>query len=113
MENRVKKNLPIDLAKWREIVNDWELSGESQKIYCERTGISLNTFVYARNKLRQKPKLKTTFTPLVIKNHEETTITSQLSIILENHRGYKLHFPVSLSAEQIAKLLKLSGWYDA
>lgn len=111
MEHLTKKNSSIDLTKWREIVNDWEQSGESQKIYCGRIGVSLNTFVYARNKLLQKPKTKTTFAPLVIKNNEEANIASQ--IVLENNRGYKLHFPVSLSAEQIAKLFKLSGWYDA
>lgn len=113
MENRIKKNLSIDLAQWREIINDWEQSGESQKVYCERAGVSLNTFIYARNKLRKKSHTKTAFAPLVIRNTEETYSVSQSSIILENNRGHKLHFQISLPIEQLIKLLKLSGWHDA
>lgn len=71
MQNQSAKNAPLDMNKWREIVEAWNKSGENQKTYCERLGISLNTFSYVRSKLLQQNKSHTQFIPLTIKNNEE------------------------------------------
>jgi hypothetical protein len=113
METQFAKNTPLDMNKWGEIIANWSKSGESQKAYCERLGINLNTFTYVRSKLQKKEKPSIQFAPVIIKNNEECSSSNQPSIILENNKGYKLHFPVSLSLEQLAKLFKLSGWCDA
>ena len=106
------KNLPLDMNKWREIIKEWNKSGENQKTYCQRLGLNLNTFIYARSKLREpKQSKKPQFVSLTVKNDEEKLSAS--SIILENPRGYKLYLSASLSLDQLMKVFKLSGWNHA
>lgn len=113
MQNLSAKNIPLDMNKWREIIEEWSKSDENQKTYCDRLGLSLNTFIYARSKLLQKDKPKAQFIPLTIKNNSEGKISSSFFIVLENPHGYKLHIPAALSLEQLTTLFKLSGWHDA
>jgi hypothetical protein len=113
MKNHSTKNTPLDMNKWREIIETWSKSHENQKAYCARLGLSLNTFGYARSKLLQQNKQKTQFLPLVVKSNCEDKTSPSSVVVLENLSGYKLHLPVSLSLEQLTKLFKLSGWCDA
>jgi hypothetical protein len=113
MQNRSTKTATLDMDKWHEIIESWDKSGETQKDYCQRLGVSLNTFSYARSKLLQQIKPKTQFIPVTVKNHSEEKNAPSSIIVLENRRGYKLHFSVALSLEQIVKIFKLSGWNDA
>lgn len=113
MQNQPAKNTPLDMDKWREIVEAWDTSGENQKDYCQRLGVSVNTFSYVRSKLMQKDKRNAQFIPLTINNSSAERTTAQSAIVLENPYGYKLHLSASLSLEQLAKLFKLSGWYNA
>ena len=106
------KNAPLDMAKWREIIEAWNKSGESQKKYCERLEVSFNTFTYARTKLLQQDKPKSQFIPLTVKSSSEEKLPPPSVIILENPYGYKLHLSASLSLEQLTKLFELSGWND-
>ena len=66
MQTQSIKNAPLDMDKWRDIINDWKQSGENQKSYCDRLEISLNAFSYARAKLLQKEKSKTHFVPATV-----------------------------------------------
>ena len=50
MQNYPAKNAPLDMDKWREIIGGWNKSEENQKAYCQRLGVNLNTFSYARSK---------------------------------------------------------------
>lgn len=114
MQTQSAKNTPLDMNKWRKIIDEWTISGENQKAYCERLGVNLNTFVYARGKLQQKNnKLKNPFIPLTIKSSDAENILAPSIIVLENSQGYKLHFSATLSLEQLTKIFKLAGWYHA
>jgi len=113
MQNLSAKNTPLDMGKWREIIEAWNQSGESQKNYCQRLGLSFNSFTYARSKLLQQDKPETQFIPLSVRSNSEEKTLSPSAIVLENPQGYKLHLSASLSLEQLAKLFKLSGWNDA
>ncbi|MEO9205766.1 MAG: hypothetical protein ABI296_08670 [Gammaproteobacteria bacterium] len=113
MKNFSAKSTPLDMDKWREIIEAWNKSGESQKAYCDRLEISFNTFTYARTKFLQQDNPKTQFIPLTVKSNSEEKLLPLSSITLENPYGYKLHLPASLSLEQLTKLFKLSGWNDA
>lgn len=105
-------NVALDMDKWREIVEAWNKSNETQKAYCQRLGVSLNTFIYARSKLIRQDKPKAQFIPLTINSSGEKNLSSSL-IVLEKPNGYTLHFSASLSLEQLTNLFKLSGWNDA
>lgn len=113
MQKHSAKNTPLDMEKWREIVEAWNKSGENQKAYCQRLGVSLNTFSYIRGKLMRQDKPKNQFLPLTIKNCSEEMAPSSSVIVLENRQGFKLHIPASLSLDQLAKIFKLSGWNNA
>lgn len=114
MQNHSTKNTSLDMDKWRKIIEAWNKSGESQKTYCLRLGLSFNTFTYARSKLLQQDNPETQFVPLTVKcSSEEEKTLLQSAIVLENPHGYKLHFSASLSLEQFAELFKLSGWNNA
>src|SRR5579862_8073730 len=108
MKNNSATNAPLDMNKWREIIEAWNESNENQKDYCQRLGVNLNTFTYVRSKLLQQEKSKSHFIPLTIKSNKEETVFSSSMITLENPHGYKLHLSASLSSEQLAKLFKLS-----
>jgi hypothetical protein len=113
MQNHSAKNTPLDIDKWREIIEAWNKSGDTQKAYCQRLGVNLNTFSYLRSKLLQKNNPKTQFIPLTVKSNNAEKIIPSSIITLENARGYKLQFSASLSLEQLTKLFQLSGWNDA
>lgn len=95
MQKHSAKNTPIDMEKWRGIVEAWNKSDENQKAYCQRLGVSLNTFSYVRSKLARQDKPKNQFIPLTIKNSNEERALSPSVIVLENRQGYKLHIPAS------------------
>ena len=47
-QNRQKK-----AREWSDIFSDWQKSGESQRGYCRRKGISLSAFGYWHRKLER------------------------------------------------------------
>lgn len=104
------KNPPLDMEKWRSIIDGWNSSQENQKDYCHRLGISFNTFSYAKGRLHPKNKIKSKFIPVTLGNLESSRSHTPNLLILENPRGFKLHISSSLSSEQLSNILKLSGW---
>jgi hypothetical protein len=44
MEKQSSKGTPIDMNKWRKIIDEWSRSGENQKAFCDRLGVSLLHF---------------------------------------------------------------------
>jgi|APSaa5957512622_1039677.scaffolds.fasta_scaffold49141_3 hypothetical protein len=48
MERTPKRNT----QEWREIFSDWRRSGESQRAFCRREGISISSFGYWYGKLK-------------------------------------------------------------
>lgn len=51
------------LAYWREHCHGWEMSGLSQRAYCEREGLSYSSFGYWRQQTRQAAGLVALPTP--------------------------------------------------
>jgi predicted enzyme involved in methoxymalonyl-ACP biosynthesis len=84
MQNHPVKNSPLDKEKWREIIEAWNKSGENQKAYCQRLGISINTFTYARGKMMLHDKPKAQFIPVTVNNNSAEKNMPQSAIVLEN-----------------------------
>ncbi len=97
----------INLEDWSKLVNEWKKGTESQKDFCARLNLNINSFTYAKAKLSTKDKQKK-FIPLTI--HSDTPPKIHANIILENTKGMKLHIPVSLLNEETMHLLKMAGW---
>jgi len=49
--NKFKNIDSSDKPRWREIIDAWESSGESQKQFCARRHLKKNTLSYWRSKL--------------------------------------------------------------
>jgi predicted enzyme involved in methoxymalonyl-ACP biosynthesis len=107
------KPQPLDMEKWQAIITDWEPGKETQKNYCERLGVSLNTFVYARSKLAQNKKAKSTFIPVKLNQLEDQRSQIADIVTIENPQGFKLHISSDLSLDRLAKIFKLCGWQNA
>ena len=79
MEDKPTKIL-LDMNEWREIINNWSKSCESQKSYCNRLGINLNTFTYVRSKLQKQTKpAAMQFAPVTIKNSHEDSLSNEVA----------------------------------
>jgi hypothetical protein len=74
-EQQIIKQPMLDMEKWRTIINQWELSQETQPQYCKRLGLKLNTFSYARSKLAKDKISNNKFIPVtIIENNNPPTI---------------------------------------
>lgn len=106
-----------DKIKWSELIAEWEKSNESQKQFCDRLGINVNTFTYMRSKLlssNKKLNKSKKFIPVTIaKDVAKENIKCTDLIILESNNGIKLHIPLSISFDKLTHLLKLVGWNHA
>jgi len=97
----------VNQDAWPKLISEWQSSGESQKEFCKRLNLNLNTFTYIKGKLSIK-KQKNTFIPLTI--GKEISSKPIPNIILENAAGMKLHVSLTATDENIIRLLKIAGW---
>jgi len=106
------KFTPIDMDKWTKIVAGWNKSQESQKAYCERLNLNINTFSYVRSKLLKQEKLNRKFIPITIKE-EKICDEGHNRLSLENRAGIIVHIPLSISETKLSSLLKVLRWHHA
>jgi hypothetical protein len=110
-QNQAKsKPKPLEKAKWINIIEDWEKSHETQKAYCERLGINLNTFVYMRIKmLAEKKKTAKQFVPVTV---SETSLvnTAHFQMTITNSKGMSIKLPLAMDKNKLLELLQLLGW---
>ena len=97
----------INLEEWAKLISEWKSSTESQKEYCARLNLNINTFTYVKGKLSAKAMQKK-FIPITIRQEIPPKLVS--TIILENSKGMKLHIPLASIDESIIHLLKIAGW---
>ena len=105
------KGAILDKQKWIVLISGWEKSKESQRAYCERLELNLNTFTYMRSQLFAVKKKQATNKFIPIKVKEETMADlAQLQIItIEINKGIKLHVPLMIDEVKLTRILKLLG----
>lgn len=59
-------------SEWAEVFTEWENSGESQRGYCRRKGISYSGFTYWRKKLDADHNEKSLVQVRTLSAHPET-----------------------------------------
>jgi hypothetical protein len=103
----------LDKTKWEELITEWEKSNESQRAFCNRLGININTFSYIRSKmLRKNEKSKPSkFIPITVTESNKKVETHD--VILESSNGIKLIIASSISPAKFKQLLELVGWKHA
>lgn len=102
---KTKKTL-LDKEQWSKLITEWKNSTESQREFCKRLNLNINTFTYIKSKLEIKNKQKK-FIPLTIR--QNISPAPILNVILENAKGIKLHFTSTMD-DNLIQLLKIVGW---
>lgn len=101
------KQKNLNREEWAILIAEWQAGTESQKDFCERLNLNINTFTYIKGKLAKKNK-SAKFLPVKIVK-DTTTHQPILNVILENAKGIKLHINFA-SDETLIHLLKIVGW---
>lgn len=97
----------ISKNEWPKLISEWQNSGESQKEFCKRLNLNLNTFTYIKSKLSTKDK-KNKFIPITIR--KDISPNPMPNITIENLAGMKLQVSLAATDENIIRLLKIAGW---
>lgn len=85
-------------------VQQWRVSGKSQKAYSQEAGIpvlSLHYWIYGKKKKARQKSVIPAFVPLQVKEDQ----TPHLDITLELPRGIRIILQGQISAEYIKSLL--------
>ena len=96
-------------AKWRQLVEDQNKSGLTQKIFCQQHNISLSQFIYYNCLLKNKdnPTVKKPPAFASVKISDKSTITSSREIKLSLPNGFQFTFPSDLDVAQIKRLVEV------
>ena len=102
----------LNMDQWSELIKQWDKTKETQKTYCKRLNLNINTFSYVKAKLHQKKQTTKKFIPVTIQSGSPI-IREKSYIIFENHNGIKLTLPLSTKEDELLYVLKLIGWSHA
>lgn len=103
----------LDKQKWIALIAEWENSNESQKAFCERLQLNLNTFIYMRGQILAK-RNRTENKFITVKVKEELSTHSQNNLLLiENNNGIKIQVSLDTSEIKLLQILKVIGWHHA
>lgn len=109
------------LAYWREHCHGWEVSGLSQRAYCEREGLSYSSFGYWRQQARQAaglvalpaPHQPCKLVPIQIVSESCTHIASgdkhvalPDAVRLQSPAGWQITLPRSVDLSTLTRLLQ-------
>jgi hypothetical protein len=95
-------------AKWRNILDEYQVSNQTQKSFCEQRNISLPQFVYYRSLFKQEEKSQAMaggFVPLKLQQSDKSASSSEIKLSLPN--GFQCAFPSHVDATQIKRLIEV------
>lgn len=90
------------MEQWRQIIQDCQKSGLSNKAYCEQHGISEKTYYYWLRKLRRLAMEQAA--PQIMKLEPEQE--GQVEKMYIRYRGGELTLPAETDIEAIAAILR-------
>ncbi len=99
----------LDPAHWNALVNEWKISGESQRVFCVRKGLSYNTFVYWRMKHSKNAKAspKPSFARAKISAPPRVNSADNIRVLCTS--GTQIIIPMMMPQAELAVLLKMIG----
>lgn len=93
-------------TQWRQLVEEQEKSGLSQKEFCNQQQLVLSKFVYYRCLLKKQDNIlqKNTlpFMPVKVVNKEINIVPGEIKLSLPN--GFQFSFPSHLDVAHIKRL---------
>lgn len=96
-------------SRWQGIIEEWELSGESQIAFCRRKGIKYSTFMYWRTR-RPKAAKQTSaksFSKARISPGPQAHSTHTIRILCNN--GSQIIIPTAIDPSALERLLRFIG----
>ena len=89
---------------WKTLITEQEVSGLSQKEFCNQRGLVLSQFVYYRCSFRNKNSHaeKQAFKPVKVTGVEST---GDIRLTLPN--GFQCSFPCSIEMSQMKRLVEV------
>lgn len=96
-------------ARWKQLVEEQNKSGMTQKIFCQEHNISLSQFIYYNCLLKNKenPPVKKPFSFAPVKIADKNNIASSREIKLSLPNGFQFTFPSDLDVAQIKRLAEV------
>lgn len=103
-----KENSEQRYARWRQLVEEQNKSGMTQKIFCKQHNISLSQFIYynclLKNKDNPPVKIPSSFAPVKISDKYNMT-SGEIKLSLPN--GFQFTFPSDLDVIQVKRLVEV------
>jgi hypothetical protein len=95
---------------WKKLIEEQEISGLSQREFCQQKDVVLSQFGYYRSQLRMQSQnsnsQKAQFTPIKISDKDSiATKSAEIKLILPN--GFQCTFPSHIEAVQIKRLIEV------
>jgi len=94
---------------WKTLVSEQEISGLSQKEFCNQRGLELAQFVYYRCRLKNKEKeaqiSQPSFKPVKVVSKEAAHAAGDIRLSLPN--GFQFTFPCHLDSAQVKRLVEV------
>jgi hypothetical protein len=106
-ESSMSKKAPSEALRsyWREQIDAWQVSGESQQAFCQRHELSYHRFIYWRRKLAdQETATRRGYSALVPVRYEPTLSEATLSVVLPS--GIELR---GIALDNLAVVQQLVG----
>ena len=88
---------------WRELVELWELSGQSQRAFCEEHELVASQFSYWKRKYRPSSKTKPNFQQVSSLNGAASSFN------LETSSGARVSVPMGFDSASLKRLLEIVG----
>lgn len=90
------------MEQWRQIIQDCQKSGLSNKVYCQQQGISEKTYYYWLRKLRAAAVEQGGPQIMELETEEER----RAEVLYIRYRGAELTLPAETDIEAIASILR-------
>lgn len=105
-EKRLERSPHRNKEYWRDKVEEWERSNESQKVFCTRLGIKVGTFTHWRGVFSKKEKQHTANKFIAVKVAPSITRQPE-KLTIELPSGHKIIMPLII--EEMEKVFNLLG----
>jgi hypothetical protein len=103
-----KENSEQRHERWRQLVEEQNKSGLTQKIFCKQHNISLSQFIYYNCLLKNKDDLSvkkpSSFAPVKISDKNNMP-SDEIKVSLPN--GFQFTFPSDLDVIQVKRLVEV------
>lgn len=102
-----EQSKPQGQGFWKEHSELWKVSGMTQQAYCDREGISYQSFVYQHNRANKLKKAPISFIEAKIQSISTVRSSPGLQVILPN--GVRIGFDGEITSALLQTIFSSAG----